>query len=828
MSNTLKAEKKIIGIELDFKKIFIHLSNIIISAATVDLSGVMKELIETAVEIFANNTPENAAYKLLTITMTKAVTTLIKELDRDVFPANVKETEKQLSGSFKLTNLTLDNTFFDKPYGSEPVKKMQDILSSWLKEMNVKPDDIKVIVNRFESYIVYELYNEWRANKDKYTIIWDSLKTPFDDAVRRDYEWKCYRAYLQNQMNKGVFNEKFSLKDIYIPLNAHYIKQNNKEFNNKRIDNNFDDIKEINVNTEIYLNKWLQKDDKTDTVRIISGAPGSGKYSFAKMFACNISDKYKVIFIKLHLFNFESSIKDAVGEYFSEHFSYNPLDEDKLVIIFDGLDELSQQGKACTELAKQFAEKIDHYVAIRNDKSLHVQVLITGRHLAVQSSQVIFEKEEQILYLDPYSETQRNAWWKKYGHFSEKEKYQRFPEELKKDKLNDLSTIPLLNYLIALSYESGKIDFTKTVNLNNIYENLIDNVFKRGYNDHNSLVRGIKKDDFISFLEEIAISVWHNSTGTTTITEIKNHCEQSSLPIEQFKEDAEKGIFNLLTAFYFKKSDKIQGEETFEFTHKSFREYLVAKRIVRQLEWMQEDLLTNEKKSRRKTKPEEDVLQDWISLCGQTGLDDDIFSFIRDEIILLSEEKNGKELISEWQKMLCNLISYMLKNGMPFEAFPTRDSFYEETRQSRNAEEALLVCLSACSMVTDEISNIDWGEDRTTAGAWINKLRGQRDRPNVFVLKFLNHLNLQNCALYISDLYEANLYKANVNKAALYISNLTGANLTGANLSGANLNRANLSGANLHEAKLLKSDLKAIDLKLSGAKNYDEIVVIDD
>jgi hypothetical protein len=98
--------------------------------------------------------------------------------------------------------------------------------------------------------------------------------------------------------------------------------------------------------------------------------------------------------------------------------------------------------------------------------------------------------------------------------------------------------------------------------------------------------------------------------------------------------------------------------------------------------------------------------------------------------------------IEKWQQTLCNLISFMLRDGMPIEELELTN-LYEENRQPRNAEEGLLVVLNACAKVTKKVSEIKW-HSCENFGVWIYRLRGQKLDyiSKIFCLNYLSYLNL--------------------------------------------------------------------------------------
>ncbi len=276
-----------------------------------------------------------------------------------------------------------------------------------------------------------------------------------------------------------------------------------------------------------------------------------------------------------------------------------------------------------------------------------------------------FLKPQQLLYLLPYlvmyksiyndeqnllAEDQRHLWWQNYGKAKGKN-YKGLPQELDTYNLVDITTQPLLNYLVALSFESGTLQFTADTNLNQIYADLLNAVYKRGYEKHGyRLTEGIEKHEFVGILEEIALACWHGNGRTTTVKEIEAHCDNSGAKQilqrfqNSFRENSRASITRLLTAFYFRESGYLrESEKTFEFTHKSFGEYLTAKRIVEEVREIYE-ALEERKHNYRKGCSERDALVRWASICGASAMDKYLFRFVCDEMRL-----QNRELAKQWQ-----------------------------------------------------------------------------------------------------------------------------------------------------------------------------------
>ena len=129
------------------------------------------------------------------------------------------------------------------------------------------------------------------------------------------------------------------------------------------------------------------------------------------------------------------------------------------------------------------------------------------------------------------------------------------------------------------------IQITKETNLNSVYQHLIGGIFKRPWaEEQHPALQGFKDEhEFFTVLEEIAVAIWQGSGRAATKSEILARCQSGTLE-QRFRNlelAAQEGVTRLLTAFYFRRAEGVQGTEpAFEFSHKSFGEYLVARRLV--------------------------------------------------------------------------------------------------------------------------------------------------------------------------------------------------------------------------------------------------------
>jgi len=836
-------------------QLFKNLFNLFKDILQMDIPKIPGDVLDTFSGLELKTGIGERGWLLVSRALTQAMMELVEENQNGI---DVKKVVRDVQDSLDAQlNEILENQehflgfdFFEKPKNLGLLARIQPVYCEFLINVGFAPAMANNICNRLPGYFVLALMDEWRKKSDYYKPLQDSIKTPFDKAGQEEIEWLHYLAWLKKQPDERVFDETFGLRQVYIPLRGYYkekiISKDRDETKGFKDTEDAEKYKWIAVDLEEQLSTWVNAADKDDALRIIAGGPGYGKSSFLKIFAAKLAEaNTRVLFVPLHRFEIKDDLVEGLQRFirFNEYLNHDPLGSERLVVIFDGLDELAMQGRVLADAANQFIREIKMKLGNLNSQRTRLQVVISGRDIIIQANEAEFRKGRQLLHILPYyieeweregytakkdflEEDQRDAWWENYGKIKGKG-YPGLPEELKNRDLDKLTAQPLLNYLVALSFERGIIQFSQHTNLNEIYEDLLEAVHHRSYEKSgvHQAVNRLEYNQFVRILEEIAVCAWQGDGRTTTAGEIERRCKDSGLDqiLESFKDGAKAGIVSFMAAFYFRKAgQQLKGEETFEFTHKSFGEFLAGRRIVNKIRQI-------DKKRRDREKNFDDgwgdkeCLTEWIKLFGPKQLDWDLLKFIGNEMAALGGEQKDKEEIKGLQTTVIRLMNYMLKNGLPMEtvlnAQNSRNSYFIENIQAINAEKAQLILLSTIADITGEISNIAWPSN-TAFGELISRLQGQRLVGENFILRCLNRLNLENAVLLIKDFFCANFQKTNLRKASLNLANLRRADLNEADLSGANLREANLSGANLRGADLRGADLSGADLRranLSGA-----------
>jgi uncharacterized protein YjbI with pentapeptide repeats len=831
----------------DFKALFKGLSKGVGHAVVGKWEELGNDTVETLSAIGLATDPAELASLLIRRSITRSLFDLVGEIAAQYLTEIRAESEKLEAGlNYALfeQDIYLEKKFLDQPEKLPVITTLQPLLKAWLEVNGVPETASSAVVDRLPSYFVYALNQEWRRNASSYQPLIAALETPFSKAGEREWAWSTYASLLEKRIHESVFDEPFSLAQLYVPLNAYYLEESSAKGSGDATLRSHKYERRMAVSLEEELLHWLARSDPIDAVRVISGGPGSGKSSFARIFAVRVTrlNKTRVLFVPLHLIDATKDLIEEVGRFTRDEgiLTQNPLDpespESNLLIIFDGLDELASQGKAAAETARAFIREIERTVEKRNLSGPRLRILVSGRELVVQENESEFRRPKQILNLLPYfipedertnhhysrdsqleyidpknllKEDLREQWWKTYGALSG-HKFSGLPQALKRNDLTEVTAQPLLNYLVALSYTRGKIDFTKDINLNLIYSDLVAAVYQRGYERKRTYgpIRHMTLDQFNRVLEEVGLAAWHGDGRSTTVREIEDHCRLSGVGklLEAFQDGAKAGVTRLLAAFFFRQhGHRASGDPTFVFTHKSFGEYLTARRVIRAT-----DRVVREIEKRQQSPDdgwdEKDALRHWSQICGPSAVSPYLHNFLLNETHI----RDRDEMI-RWQAKLAQLFSFVLRHSLPIEQMQL-SAFREIFFRIRNSEEALLVLLNACARNTRTISMVEHS-DPTAFGAWFKRIQGQRvSAESGLAARCLSFLNLEGVFLDIADLYYANLEGSNLSNVAAHLACFGGANFRGSNISGSRLWKANLANADFSGAKMLDANLNEADL----------------
>lgn len=802
METTVKKPTSILKKPISIKpKFFVEALSGVLKFTKGDISEGIEKIANSLFETEVFNDPTELAWILVHNSVKKAVYKLAFELLNEENVENVvfDVFEEKITDLLSSSDLELNSDFFDKPQESKFIENVKSIFKEFLETLTSNEADINNILNRFPRYYVNELSKEWNRDKGKYIKILSATEpTPFENAQKIENAWFLYNEYLRMQVEKPMFDETFSTKDIYVGLRAYYVDKK---------DNDLDGLKSekiekrVIVYVEDEVNSWIKSSDNKDDLKIISGGPGFGKSTTLKILASRLTyeNDYKVLYIPLHLYNLSDDFQTSVTN-FLKHDPYlkavNLFEEEKLLLIFDGLDELAMRGKTLEVAAKDFLSDLKRELQTVNRDKIKIKAILSGRDIIIQNNASEFRKEKEVLNLLPfyvkaekeknldgvkYSDShkllsldQRHIWWKKFGKLKNND-YNGMPEQLKKESLEEITSFPLLNYLLALSYERKVINFDENVNINSVYSDLLKAVYDRNWSQGiHKTVEAVEYKEFIGVFEEIALSVWKDNGRKTSLKDLKKQCRFNKA-LDKFLCDGGKGLISLLVAFYFRKAgNNDDGDDVFEFTHKTFGEFLTAKRIVRELEKFSKQLRGYDEDPDMGKSPK-DLSISWLELFSCKELDPSILSFISNEFDM--KYRDNIDDLKSIQESVIEIFNHVLKHGFDIE---TR-KFNEGHSQVVNSEKSFFYLLGTIARLTKEVSRPAW-VDGTQFGAIHARMIGQRKGPNAPINRYLCYLDISGVTLDMRDFYRADLSYSNLSNCHFNYTIFNDAELIGTNL----------------------------------------------
>jgi hypothetical protein len=405
-------------LEVNGRELFKAMGKAIADTAFGNWNNVALDAMDFGAALGLAKTEGDLAWQLVYRALGRGMIQLVTE-NKELIDCDFESLERvdlcdRLDFSLGDTELFIDADFFSQPRRSPILKTICPPFEQWLQSLVPDKAQVQNMSDRLPTYFVHALHEEWVKHKREYLELLPSV-TPFDSAVEREQGWARYGAWLQKHIEEPMFLETFGLKQVYVRPCAYYVQepkpQRDDEFERSKLRSK---ESETRVVVELWdtLTNWLESGDRMDAIRVVSGGPGCGKSSFTKMFAAHVSETmdFPVLYIPLHQFNPSKDLVEAVRDFvqFAQFLPHNPLapsvqeGEQRVFILFDGLDELAMQGKVGAELAQSFVGEVQRTVNQFNLQQTRLQVLLSGRELVVQANSELFRKPGQILHFLPY------------------------------------------------------------------------------------------------------------------------------------------------------------------------------------------------------------------------------------------------------------------------------------------------------------------------------------------------------------------------------------------------------------------------------------------
>ena len=679
--------------------------------------------------------------------------------------------------------------------------------------------------------------------------------------------WEKYFSldtYLSEQIKplpiESVFNEPFSFRDLYVPLQARFLKSDGEV-----------DEEKAAIGIEQIAQTWLTDDRSHSQVLFIQGNPGRGKSVFCRMFADRVRQKqhpnWTPILIRLRDVrslekDFEDTLRKAIDRDFADTDPGWLTDRNlRFLFLLDGFDELLMQGRTSGGL-EDFLKQVGRFQEScdRNSEKRH-RVLITGRTLSLQKIDRQLPTNLLRVELLPLDSELQVQWFVNWGRLAGTDKmhsFQRFLVDSRcPDRVRDLAGEPLLLYLLAAMHRDGQItlDLLESASSSNakvlIYEKTIDWVLTKQRTDRlNQEITELDTAALRRILAEAGLCVVQSGGECAAIAMIESRLKDDGA-VRSLLEQAqtrlqESPLRNALAAFYMQPGSKTGSVE---FAHKSFSEFLFADRLKEAIEdW------TTQIEGRRQTEdrvPDKTMHWQLYDLLGYGGLTPEIVEYLMalltasaafDPVRLFHRLEDfylrwcDGEFIDELdsenlpQKKLRSLRDQVQEIGGAiglrqvdvYTGLNVMILLFELHRYGRSREELEgAIEFHPCGKFgTDSFDKLRFTRLLRFIYSIYNAVE---DFAGTFG-SILRGANLSNACLYLTDLFSANLSNADLRsadlrKAFLQTANLHNANLSDADLRSADLRRSDLSSANLSNADLRNTDLRKANLSNSKLEN---------
>lgn len=797
------------------------------------------------------------------------------ELEENPPSEKVKKQIKKLGETLEIDGreVTFDDEEAKKTlicfHDSLLAKVFNPILSQRFRESGLTETEAEIVTERISR-------TTHRYMKEAVCEVRDSAKKLagiYGDGWLRDLEtYRSIDTYLEEAIatkpQETVFDEGFTFQQIYVPLEVKSVKSDGEV---KKDDEP--------CNIETWAKTGLLDETKKQQVLFIQGGPGRGKSVFCRIFADWVRRElhpiYTPILIRLRDIehfdaDFDKTLEIAIGSDFVKSDRGWLTDRNtRFLFLLDGFDELLLQGGATNDL-KFFLDQVARFQkqSVESSERGH-RVLITGRPLALYGIDRLMPPNLERVEIITMADTIQQQWLDKWQAVvdpdpekaaTETNNFKAFlQDDSCPNQVKDLAREPLLLYLLAAMHRDGKLNvkrfeeeearFIKV----GVYEQALKWVLEKQRSDDgqnlNPKFTGLDPDDLRALLAETGLCVVQSGREYATISAIEHRLEEKEdkgaiAVIENARKSRseETGLKNALAAFYLKSVSKSKAENSVEFFHKSFGEFLCAERMAETLkEWTEK----SGKRGKKYTIDDKKFCEEVYDILGYGALTPEVVEYLMallerkegevDFLALLFERLNDFYL--RWSE---GEFIESIEDTLP-QKIARRFAKQDIDRGQRQVDiytglnVMILLFELHCYGQSQEAlkerlhfhpcgqpkSGDTQSDDQTFGKTRLLRIIGYSQSLGVstfrdIVGQFIRGANLSGADLISgADLRGADLRGADLFRADLFRADLSGAHLSGANLFHANLIRANLRGANLSGAHLRGADL--IRANLSGA-----------
>ncbi len=422
------------------------------------------------------------------------------------------------------------------------------------------------------------------------------VKAGFDDPVSRAKMIIAqHKKWIQYLYNSCEHEDAAAAIDLYVPLQIYDADGPNHTPL---------DVEDLLENSE--LTSWT----------LISGGPGAGK-SMTALHIANMlhGENLTPIYLRgSRLSNIDIDVTEP-GQMITDSFSFRSFlkhfrasASQTGYLILDGVDEIGLASQASLGPLTQILSELvaEQAACAAHGKALKIIILGRDAHIqaVIKHTPLNDYKHFKIMALDgSYPDLERHSdglkgedfrelWWAKYLAATGNMTDPSLPDFLttEYDDFFEFGTDPLLATLICKAALQGETQeaapqlphervnaLTYMSNKNAIYKTIFDQLLSS--NRH-----PIRSDHILNALQHIAIQMWQNGEHkTVALDKVYRNIQDENikavfraLNLSEAASDASPDL--LATAFYYRVNfdETTPSQNNFEFTHKTFAEYLIS------------------------------------------------------------------------------------------------------------------------------------------------------------------------------------------------------------------------------------------------------------
>lgn len=745
-----------------------------------------------------------------------------------IFPRNdiVKDTKLFI----KDCTISIGYDFLFHPANSEFSNFYRNRLCEWLSNF-LSISTITTIKNKWPIYFTKAFSCEWFKNKNYHNLLFD-LDCPTRNYIDMLNDLEAYQKKILDFPNQNVFEDDITLKQVYIDLYG-----TTKNYSR--------DI----VNVRMTLMSWIK--DKNSNMCMVSGDPGSGKSTIMKKLAeslVNIGER--VIFIDLFRLNFSDKIPAlSVLESYINSIpwmkNYDKENDLPIILILDGLDEIKVNvWDNALELVRELKnsiwnakgkiiisgrKKIINYCSSETEHFLHIEVLplfipIKERKNFSNMKNKLLEKDLRIDYWSKLTDVFNISY--------------DLNDIINREHLKDLSTSPLLLFLLAWTIKYSNKSIETIHHSVEIYNHILECVYTRKYNREKKDYSSWGLDEYRKMLSITGLCAWQSDSRSIYISKIEEYCKKTGnefLFNQWINYHKISNPSKLLLLFFFreKTNDYNPNESEIEFIHKTFYEYLSALEILNTI--MEISTLKSDELYKR-----------IFYLLSKSLLGIETTEFIEGLL-----EYDPRFSFEKYINVISSIVPRVFNINWPIEISEEKSgnkihikNYQDLLKSIKNTEENVMRLLEIVSLVKqrgnvqcDSIAHLESSDLKDINIMWkdlsFTNFSDSDFSESVLSGCELNHCELNNstynktllnsCSMEDSNLRECDFTSSHMESASLSSSDLTMSVINNAFLDGAYLCESllkdtsfcgtSLVGCNLDEAKLINTDFADADLE---------------